>query len=331
MADPSIPRDERLPRKVTPRPLGFGEFDDPANSSAMVGGQIYFFHVIKIDAVDVVRQLAGAPFSQYREVRDAADWQALGWDSYPDFLASRDYRSLLPALRDWATRWRLTDDWCVARALQTLDLWALMSPKGRGLEDLLKWGWDTNIGNAIDVPLTDEEIENTMVLPRYEPNWNFLQDTIEAMTASFIVQRDAYIRRVEDLMHQRGWKRKKVLRRPEHFEWLVRYHVLGESTKAIAPSVPPNASKTTAFTANAVYKAITSTADLIGLTLRRRRDPVMEIGPPCPISTYSSRDCPTVDVAVMSHAPQHSERGTHNGGQSASEPTRSRHVYPRSQ
>lgn len=159
------------------------------------------------------------------------------------------------ALRAWATRWHLTDDWCLVLARDTARRYVI-HPDAQG--------WEFQ-GQGIVSGSFPFDIEPLQLEPFYhDPTWrsrrDFKADVLERVRRAL----DDYCDRIEAAALAAGLKRAPRKRGVEHFDWLARYQVKGESFASIAKS----ASYKFQGGRQTVRKTIIELAEYLQLTLR---------------------------------------------------------------
>jgi hypothetical protein len=166
-------------------------------------------------------------------------------------IAVNDERALLA----WAERWHLTDRWCVLLAQDTLRCWA-NNPETQG------WEFE---GTGIFAGFFPFRIEPLQLGPFYhDPTWRRGRDFEKYVLGEVRQALNEYRARIEADALAAGLKRAPRKRAAEHFDWVVRYQVEGESFASIAQSASYkfNGGRQT------VRKAIVELAEYISLTLR---------------------------------------------------------------
>jgi hypothetical protein len=159
------------------------------------------------------------------------------------------------ALSVWAERWHLTDKWCKLLAHDTLRGW-VTNPGIKG------WNFESTGIFAAFFPF---RIEPLNFEPFYhDPIWRRRSDFKRSVLEKVNERLDAYCDQVEADALTAGLKRSPRRRDELHFDWLVRYQVLGESYASIA--------KRSAYRFNGgrqtIHKAVVELAKYIELTLR---------------------------------------------------------------
>jgi hypothetical protein len=168
-------------------------------------------------------------------------------------------RSVAPddgnALSSWAKRWHLTDRWCVALARDTAR-WYAAQPDAQG--------WEFQ-GQGIFVGSFPFAIEPLQLGPFYhDPTWRSRGDFKAYVLREARRAVDNYCERIKAAALAAGLKHAPRKREVEHFDWLVRYQVKGESFASIGAtaSYKFNGGRQT------VRKAIIGLAEYLALTLR---------------------------------------------------------------
>ncbi len=159
------------------------------------------------------------------------------------------------ALLAWAKRWHLTDRWCLVLAHDTARRYAIV-PNARG--------WEFQ-GQGIFVGSFPFAIEPLQLGPFYhDPTWRGRADFKAHVLAQATRAIDDYSNRIDTAAEAAGLKRAPRRREVEHFDWLARYQVKGESFASIANT----ASYKFQGGRQTVRKAIVALAEYLGLKLR---------------------------------------------------------------
>ena len=152
-------------------------------------------------------------------------------------------------LASWAQRWRLTDQWCIVLARDTIHWWA-SQPDSRGWEFQATTIFVGNFPFPIQPLILDKFY--------YDPTWrrrgDFKRDVLDKVAEAL----NHYCHRVETDALAAGLKRSPKKREIEHFDWLARYQVKGESFASIAQ----NASYKFKGGRQTVRKAVVELAEL---------------------------------------------------------------------
>lgn len=179
---------------------------------------------------------------------------------------SPEARNLALALNTWATRYNLTDHWLFDLALQTVFHWervkdAVKDPQWWGLGDLTR-----------PSVVSEEERRFSFTDPGWAPGYESWGMFEKRLRSGFEQQFQTYKKQITPLPERRGFRQPPEIRKPDHFRYLVRYQVLGESPETIAEHFSKDqrvAEK--GLDGNTVLKAVKKTAGQIGLTLRPSR------------------------------------------------------------
>jgi len=159
------------------------------------------------------------------------------------------------ALSAWAKRWHLTDRWCWVLARDTA-CWYATHPGAQG--------WEFQ-GQGIFVGSFPFAIKPLRLGPFYhDPTWRSRRDFKAYVLAEAARATDNYCDRIEAAAVAAGLKRAPRRREVEHFDWLARYQVKGESFASIARI----ASYKLGGGRQTVGKAVTELAEYLELTLR---------------------------------------------------------------
>lgn len=158
-------------------------------------------------------------------------------------------------LRSWGKRWHLSDHWCLVLANDTAR-WYSTNRDAKG--------WDFE-GYGIFVGHFPFPIAPLTFEPFYfDPSWRRRGDFKKYVLDTVAEAVDAYCNSIEADASAAGLKRPPRSKRIEHFDWLVRYQVKGESFAFIAQhaSYRFNGGRQT------VRKAIVELAEYLELTRR---------------------------------------------------------------
>lgn len=180
--------------------------------------------------------------------QDAYDAYRRRWNDDPEMMIAK-----------WQGLWKLPDQWLADVARNTLRARlkgyvegvplhltrdAFVTPKAR----------IAGSGDALNVP-------------KGELYWNPTDETRDGARRRLMAAIDSELQRVEN----RGTLVRIKTKSPEHFVWLARFQVLGESGQEIAGTLPdthPEKFRNVEERARAVQLGINDTKELIGLRLR---------------------------------------------------------------
>jgi hypothetical protein len=166
-------------------------------------------------------------------------------------VAANDERELA----SWARRWRLTDPWCVVLARDTIRWWA-SQPDSRG------WEFQTqgiSIG-SFPFPIQPLTLDEFYYDPTYRRRGDFKRYVLDKVDEAL----KHYCDQVETDALAAGLIRSPKKRDIEHFDWLARYQVRGESFASIAQT----ASYKFRGGRQTVRKAVVELAEYLSLKLR---------------------------------------------------------------
>lgn len=159
------------------------------------------------------------------------------------------------ALQAWGKRWHLSDPWCLVLAKDTAR-WYSTNPDAKGW-DFEQYGMVAGYFPFDFAPLRFEPFY-------FDPTWRRRGAFKKDVLATVAKRVDAYCNRIEADATAAGLKRAPRSKTIEHFDWLVRYQVKGESFAFIAQNARFrfNGGRQT------VRKAIVELAEYLELTLR---------------------------------------------------------------
>jgi hypothetical protein len=159
------------------------------------------------------------------------------------------------ALSAWAKRWHLTDQWCVLLARDTARWWT-SDPSAEG------WEFENHSIFAGFFPFEIKPLRLRLFYhdPTWRPRRNFEKYVLEEVRQAL----KDYCDRIEGSAVAVGLKRAPRRRESEHFDWIVRYQIKGESFASIARK----ASYKFMGGRQTVRKAVVELAEYLELTLR---------------------------------------------------------------
>ncbi len=158
-------------------------------------------------------------------------------------------------LSAWAKRWHLTDRWCVVLASDTAR-WYAKHPDAHGWEFQ---GQGIFVGS---LPFAIKPLRLGRFL--HDPTWRTRRDFKASVLREVARAIDDYCDRIDSAALAAGLKRVPRKKGVEHFDWLARYQVKGESFAAIAKT----ASYKFKGGRQTVRKAVAELAKYLELTLR---------------------------------------------------------------
>jgi hypothetical protein len=233
--------------------LGSGDWDYPGSVNQTVwAGQRLFLSVVEELVPQVIERLKAVAPEYHEGAVDRIGSLPLG-DLDTGDLPSADW-TLVTALRAWSAEVHLVDQWVVQAALATLEAWTTVGETN-------EWHLARTAGLAwirTDLP--------------HPPAWVPTAQTWDAYVRRL---RSHYRPQIERRMRDDGAVSTPELYRSfngpadQHFRWLVRWQVAGETQKAIAANPAGDGSRSY-VTERTVSYAIKGKADLIGLTRRTR-------------------------------------------------------------
>jgi hypothetical protein len=233
-----------------------------------ISGRREFLQCLSRVVPDCVRELTGEPLRLL---------QAALADREPPVCARRCFRQwefvgaaedethpLLADLRrviqSWSDRWGLSDDWVLELVLRTLWHWNIDEEACKELR------WTPTVGVGYYHPLLHSDLLFKFTHNRWNPRneeWSVYNKRLEQ---AFRKYKDMYRTMLKfEICEGRGKPAARKLN-DQHFEWLVRYQVQRWPPTAIAQKYCHDAAKETT-----VRDALRSTAELIGLTVTKRK------------------------------------------------------------
>lgn len=239
---------------------GTGEYDRDGNAAREAARSLFLESVHKYEP-NVLGTLARAPFEAFERLHGRLD------------LGTRVDK----ALGAWLRRWHLPcppeeDDWCFQRAIDTMATWTAQ-PELRGK----RWAparrrmhvdWVSSDELTFRFGLVRPDLTKNERAPSdwWDPTLERRSDAFERIQNAFRGELEAHFRKLERLYEsasEAGYDVARKKRELEHFDWLARYQVGGQSRGAIARSVPRDR--------KAVANGIDDVAELIGLVPRSSR------------------------------------------------------------
>jgi hypothetical protein len=190
---------------------------------------------------------------------------------------TKSLRVLRAALLEWSRNWNLTDTWCLEWAVQTLSWWSQ-----RRFEEHDDWYHEDLSG----VPSPKFQFRDFEMKCHWDVGSELKADFVARTITEFEQNLARYIRDSKAFAKAHGFVPAPALRELEHFFWLARYQVSGETAKDIARgrdiggcwssdgSTAKEQRKIGAEREAAtqrVKKGLSRLANFIGLTLRDRR------------------------------------------------------------
>lgn len=163
--------------------------------------------------------------------------------------------ALRRAFTAWAARWDFKDAWMLDAARETLRLWSQSPTSAERLE------WQSVSTGLFKRPATSDERRLAVLhVSEFRQEQETPDEYGARVKAALSAEVDAFVVGQKTMLKDAAWPSVST-KRPEHFDWLARYHLKRESLTEIAASVrttPP-----------AVLKAIHEIARLTGFTLRK--------------------------------------------------------------
>jgi hypothetical protein len=192
---------------------------------------MWFLSAIRQHAPAVLNDLAERPLAIYTNLPDLIDtstWQnlneaALDW--------APELKPLRAAIHDWSQHWNLETNWCRDRALQTLAQWA-RTDDGHPLRS--QWSHEAT---SYFVPISSDARTLTFFHPGWDPSFGSRADAEKMIREAFDDHLAAYFKDLDALAASHGMERTPEKRTMDHFVWLVRYQILGQSFDRLAKDV----------------------------------------------------------------------------------------------
>jgi hypothetical protein len=170
----------------------------------------------------------------------------------PDEIAAFKRR-----LEAWVCRFSLSDQWLLEVALMTLERWKNASA------ELAALNWAGLPFRPPPLPPEGREFDF------HDDGWHLEDESssefASRVMAAFKQQLVTYKDAIRESMRELGLSLPPEIRQPEHYDWLVLYQVRGLSPAQIADLMSTD-KKT--LTDSTVFKAVSKTAELVGLRLR---------------------------------------------------------------
>lgn len=250
--------------------LGIGDYyftcyDNPN----IIHAQLIFWDTIMKKAPEVIEDIKANVFKEYEKVKNYP-FESLRI-SYHDFVFNPDkfytiYKNakfLEPfrqSLFDWSLKYNLVDEWLLGKAFRTLFY----------LSNAEFFKYNTDI-NTVSFTI-GWFAENQFSEFKFKP-WNPLMETWDKYKKQLEAALGNYKNNIEEMVKGK-YKKAEVIRKPEQFEWIVRFQVQNWSLSRIALnyfSIDPKDMdyKTIMDSKKAVLsKQLHALADMVGLTLR---------------------------------------------------------------
>lgn len=184
----------------------------------------------------------------------------------PFAWAVRHYRSravrsiparfeLRRAFAAWASKWDFRDAWILNAARETLRLWSHSPASAERME------WQNVSTGLFKRPGTPDERRLAVLhVSEFRQEKETPDEYGTRVKSALNAEVDTFVAAQKELLQKTTWASDST-KRPEHFEWLARYHLKRESLTEIAANL--------GTTPPAVLKAIHGVARLTGFTLRK--------------------------------------------------------------
>jgi hypothetical protein len=226
--------------------------------------RVRFLAAVSRAAPDVLEELAGAPLKAARSARIDQNVEAPNWLE----LGASSGDPIRRALLGWARRWHLSDTWCLKAAVLTLERWVTddASCEERSWYLQPTEGESDGFGaNDLRFQIPGSAKEMRPSLPpgtfHFDPR---LETRAEALLRARAIANalEAFIDRTLERAEGAGLQSSEATARPEHFEWLVAYHILGWTWAKIRERHAAQ------IEYHAIYQAVHRLAGYLELSLR---------------------------------------------------------------
>lgn len=244
-------------------------FENPGDDASVDEARQRFFHAFHHVEPRVTGDLMSEPLTLYRPIYQAwrtrtdryTGWSfGMLWGSLPGWehfkhATSRDpteHRRLRDLLLTWSKKWRLTDEWCLQAAVETLaDL------SGDGDDPAPRPLYSLGTG-MVELPFPEDALRFTFSSRGWEPtleSWSSAKDWIED---AFRRELQAYKEHVEAMARDAGLSQPSQPRDrgDDHMKWLARVVIDEDSYSLIA--------RESGKTRQAVSKAVRKQAAAMG-------------------------------------------------------------------
>lgn len=218
---------------------------------------------------EVLRSLREQVFPLYLAARPEllpSGPEKIPLDEDPFAWAVRHYRPRvarsIPALVElrrelaaWARRWDFRDAWVLKAARETMRLWSHSPTSAERLE------WANLSTGFFARPGKPETRKRALMrVLDFRPEQEMPNEYGTRVNAALNAEVDAFVRAQKTTLKDAAWHGASA-KRPEHFNWLARFHLRRESLTEIAADVSK--------TPQAILQAMRGVARLTGFTLRK--------------------------------------------------------------
>lgn len=242
----------------------------------------FFLEVVDLCEPQVLKELGKEPLRSFLELdwtRLKPDWPCIesaedserkdlpdlgwiwihlvagDWERHPDERLIQFRRDLW----EWAERWKLSEDWCLRAALDSVAEWAIRTPRARS-----RPSWALSI-HTLAVETTSWVIgpDFTFSHHGWDVLWVNREEHEEGVRLKFEAALKEYCDKVEQLALSQGyepvqgWSTKHKPNLP--LEWLVRYRMQGWKISDINKHYYPNSDNR-----SAIRSGINEAAALVG-------------------------------------------------------------------
>ena len=244
-------------RENTSSRLGPTDYEWPSRERSPIIARSRFFEAVRTHAPQVLEDLRAEPIdlvvriATTEEISIPPVWQDLieaVESSDPDLVALHD------VVLGWSHRWHLDTDWCRDQALRTLIMWTTVP-----VDDPARTTWSLERGSLFQPVLRGWPPFRFYHAP-WDPTFTSRTTAVKALHDAFDQKLAQYLNSVEDAAMAMGMQSTPEKRTDDHFAWLARYQIGGESFDRLAKDVFRDR--------RTVAAGIKAAARLIGLPLR---------------------------------------------------------------
>jgi len=229
-------------------------------STVQADARALFLLSLRRVAPEAMKDLAGEPYELIsKAIAERGDVEERIRLALPFLLSGSDPGALewlytpeavraASGISVWGNRWNLGAAWVLDQAVQTLAIWL----QTFGLRERHDWGPFYNGFMIYEPP--------SVAVRGWNPYEETESEARNRMMKEFKLRLTQHLDSTREDLAVQAFERAPRKSAAEHFEWLVRYQVLGDSYRAIADDVGRDV--------QTVREAIDSTCRLIGIPLR---------------------------------------------------------------